>query len=580
MRISFCHIIIALSLLLFTACGSAKQTSAGSDKSDKKGELSEADRIKFEQALFDGFTAKALNNDKEARAAFNRCLGIDPDNATVHFELARLDVNAGNLSSALGHLDIAAEKDIENVWIKKIRASVYFESGDFNTATKLYEELIEENPADTDLYFDLAAAHLYQEDADKAIDTYNDLEKIIGVNEELSLTKFQLYSELGDADKAEEELIALSREFPQNPDYLGILLEFYQQQGESEKAEQTLDKMVILDPENGQVQLYIAQFYSLRGEDEKSYQALKKAFEDPQVNIDQKVNILLGFASLDMVGDKERKKTAELLNILEKTHPGSAKVYALLGDFYYFQDKTELALENFHKAIELDPSRNTLWLQLLKIDMELNAMDQLSEDSRKAIELFPTQPEFYLYRGIALSRKGQHDEAIDALNTGRSFVFDNPLLLAEFYSTLGDVYHKTGDNDLSDQSYEESLKNDPDNPFVLNNYAYYLSLRKVKLEKARSMAEKANDILPGQASFIDTHAWILFRLGEFQSARDLQLKAIELNPDSGVLLEHLGDILFHLENKAQAMEYWNKALEKGGGSENLEEKIDQEKYLE
>lgn len=580
MRTNLFHIVVVTSLLLFTACGSAKETSAGKEKSKKEGELSEADRIKFEEALFDGLTAKALNNDKEARAAFNRCIGVDPNNATVHFELARLDVNAGNLSSALEHLDIAAEKDIENIWIQKVRANVYFESGDFNTASKLYEELIAENPTDTELYFDLAAAQLYQEDADKAIDTYNELEQVIGVNEELSLTKFQLYSELGDADKAEEELIALSKAFPQNPNYLGILLEFYQQQGNAEKAEETLDKMVILDPENGQVQLYIAQFYSQRGEDDKSYQALKKAFEDPQVNIDQKVNILLGFANLSITGDKEEKKTADLLDILRKTHPNSAKVYALLGDFYYFQDNPEMALENFHKAIELDPSRNTLWLQLLKIDMELNAMDELSKDSDKAIELFPTQPEFYLYSGIALSRKGEHQEAIDILNTGKAFVFDNPLLLAEFYSTLGDVYHKTGDNELSDQSYEESLKKDPDNPFVLNNYAYYLSLRKVKLEKAKSMATRANELLPGQASFIDTHAWILFRLGELEAARELQKQAIQLNPESGTLLEHLGDILFHLNEKEQAMELWRKALDKGGVSDKLEEKIKLKEYVE
>ena len=44
----------------------------------------------------------------------------------------------------------------------------------------------------------------------------------------------------------------------------------------------------------------------------------------------------------------------------------------------------------------------------------------------------------------------------------------------------------------SDSLFELSLKINPSNPTVLNNYSYYLSLRGVDLEKAKEMSFNSN----------------------------------------------------------------------------------------
>ena len=73
---------------------------------------------------------------------------------------------------------------------------------------------------------------------------------------------------------------------------------------------------------------------------------------------------------------------------------------------------------------------------------------------------------------------------LSLFNLGLQFIFDNEDLLVEFYSSLADIYHILKEHKRSDTFYEKALAIKPNNAIVLNNYAYYLSLRKVNLEKS------------------------------------------------------------------------------------------------
>jgi len=125
------------------------------------------------------------------------------------------------------------------------------------------------------------------------------------------------------------------------------------------------------------------------------------------------------------------------------------------------------------------------------------------------------------------------------------------------------------------------LKLDPDNAYVLNNYSYYLSVRKLNLERAKEMSAYSNKLDPDNSSFLDTYAWILFQLGDFPGAKEWQEKAMKANGDkSGNILEHYGDILYELGKKDDAVDYWKKAKELGTDSGTIDRKINEQKYVE
>lgn len=571
-------------VVTLASCSASKSTSSTPTKpKQKKGstELSEREKMAFDRHFFDAMAQKSLNNPAKAKTSFNECLVIDPKNAAVNYELARIDYDEGAISSAQERIELSIAGDATNFWYWLFKSDILFETGDFKGAVSGYQKALKIDPSQIDIYFDLAAAQLYLEDADAAIKSYNELQARIGVTEEISIQKHQLHLEVENVKAAEQDLLELSEAFPDEPRYLGMLAQFYEQTGDPEKANLYLERMVEIDPSNGFVQLFLSESYAMKGEDEKSFQALKMAFQDPELEIDKKVNLLLNYFVISEQNLTAKVQAFELLGILIVKHPSEAKSFALAGDYYYRDGDRIKALEMYHKAIELDPSRSLIWLQVLNIDSELNQMEQLDIDSKTALELFPTQPEIYLYRGIALERLKKSQEAADVLNIGKELVFDNDPLQAEFYSILGDVYHGMKDNAKSDKAYDSSLKLNPKNAFVLNNYAYYLSLRREKLEKASTMAAEANNIVPGQPSFQDTYAWILFQLGKYSEALVWQEKAMAAGgSNSGEILEHYGDILFKLGEKQKALEQWRKAQLTNDGSILLDRKIEEQRYID
>ena len=205
----------------------------------------------------------------------------------------------------------------------------------------------------------------------------------------------------------------------------------------------------------------------------------------------------------------------------------------------------------------------------------------MSADSKKALEIFPTQPEFYFFNGLANLQLKQFELSIESLNLGKELVIDNEQLLSEFYQNLGQAHHELKQYDLSDESFESALTYDPMNVTVMNNYSYYLSLRKNKLDRAAELSKKSNELVPGTAAYMDTYGWILFQQEKYNQAESWLSKAIaEGGQTDGTILEHYGDVLFKLKRLDEAVEYWKKAKEIGGTTNKIEKKITDREYHE
>ena len=216
-----------------------------------------------------------------------------------------------------------------------------------------------------------------------------------------------------------------------------------------------------------------------------------------------------------------------------------------------------------------------VWEQLLVIESDLRNYQTLDSLSKVAIELFPEQPLLYLLNGFANYHFKKYDDAIKVLKEGLSYAIFDEKLRAEFYMYLGDIYNQMKNYPESDAAYESSLKIDSNNIAILNNYSYYLTLRGEKLDKARIMSKKSNDLSPDIPSYQDTYAWVLFNLKAYDEALIWIEKAVSHSGNkNAVIVEHYGDILFKLNRKSEALEKWEKAKEIGNGTEFLDKKIE------
>ena len=205
----------------------------------------------------------------------------------------------------------------------------------------------------------------------------------------------------------------------------------------------------------------------------------------------------------------------------------------------------------------------------------------MEEESEEALGLFPDQSFLYLFNGIAKIQNKKYEDAAKTLVSGSKLVVDNDQEQIDFYSNLGEVYDKLKRFEDSDKYYQKALNIDGSNVYVLNNWAYYLSLRNEQLEKAAEMSKRSNEISPNNANFLDTYAWVLYKQGKFSEALTWLEKAKQNSSEvSGTVLEHYGDILFKLGRASEAIEYWQKAKKVGDHSELLDKKLSDKKLYD
>ena len=108
--------------------------------------------------------------------------------------------------------------------------------------------------------------------------------------------------------------------------------------------------------------------------------------------------------------------------------------------------------------------------------------------------------------------------------------------------------------------FDKAVDLDKENHIALNNYAYYLSLNGQNLDKAERMSGRVIEQFPNNPTYLDTHAWVLFKKGEFSLAKFYMESALNNGGgDNATLLEHYGDILYKLNKVDEAVKYWEKA---------------------
>lgn len=576
-----------LMAVCFSACKSKKgaAVSASSEQPAKsvagKNKLEGKQRVDFERLFFDANKEKILGNYDLAETLFMQALKIDPSSSASLYELANIYAFQNNKNQALFYSKKAAAADPKNIWYQLLYVDCLKGGKQLNEVVNVFEKLVKDYPDHIDFYYELANAYLNINKLNDAVKVYNRIEDQVGVTEDASLQKMKIYKTLNNFDKSVEEAQKLIKAFPKESKYYGMLGEIYQDKGMTEKALAAYSELLKIDPSNAYVHLSLADYYRSLKQNEKAFEEIKIAFRSKDLDIDTKVKILLSYYSITETYPELKPDADELCRLIVEVHPAEAKAYSIYGDFLYRDKKLEEARTKYRKAVELDKEKYALWNQLLLIDSELNDIVSLEKESKETIDLFPNQPLPYFFNGASNLQLKNYSNAIAVLNEGKEFVFDNPPLLTQFYANLGDAHNQLKHYSASDSAYDKALTIDPNNVYVLNNYAYYLSLRNKNLEKAEAMSKKSNDLEPNNPSYQDTYGWILYQMKKYEEAKLWIGKALDSGgKGNGTLLEHYGDVLYKLGDKDGALKFWADAKKAGGTSGLLEKKITDKKLYE
>lgn len=565
--------LVSFLLILFSSCSLLKNKKKSNDETIQN----EKKQIAFKYNFVEASKQKMLGNISIAKDLYEKSIKLNPLSASSNYELSRIYFIEEKLDEAIFFSKKALELNSENLWYQLFLAELYRQNNELPNSIRILKKTIKSHPEHFNLYYDLAILLTNNGQTKEAIKIYNKIEKQIGVSSQVSINKERIFLYEGDLEAAIKELKKLIKKFPKESKYYGMLADLYLSQKDYKKARKIYDKLLEIDNNNGLVHLSLSEFYRAQNKDEKAIEELKIAFKNKDLDINLKLNI---FASFLSVSD-ENKMEKEFLNLLEillETHSENARINTVYAEFLIREKKEEEAIKYFKKALKLKKDEFMVWRELLFLENRLEKYKMLITDCEEAITYFPNQAVLYLLKGFAESRLNKNEASIKSFENGVSVLIDEDELSIQFYTYMGDVYNKLKEHKKSDIAYENVLKIDPENIYILNNYSYFLSLREDSLEKAEKMIKKCIEKNNKSASYLDTYAWILYKKGEFLQSLEIIKKAILHGGDKrAVILEHYGDILYKLNEKTKALEFWKKAMEKGKGSEFLEKKIKMKK---
>jgi tetratricopeptide (TPR) repeat protein len=538
------------------------------------------DSTEVRQLFFSALREKTVENLKHASELFERVILADPKNDASLYELANLKKVQNDYAGAQPLLERAVAVKPNNEWYWSALADSYEKSNSIDKLENVFNQLIRINPDKPDYYYDKANAYLLLKRYDDALKVYDQLEQLNGPSDDLLANRQKIYLKQGKVDKAASDIEKAIAENPGQIRYYLLLSEIYNSNGFVDKALKVLQQAEKVDDSNGMVHLALADIYRAKKNTDASFHELTMAFASPDVNIDQKIRIITGY--YPKFPEPNAKASAlELSRILTLTHTRDSKAFAMYGDMLLQNDKLKDAKVAYQKSIELDGQVYAVYEQLLRIELSQNDLDGAIKDGENALSLFPNQAWANYLVGVAYAQKKDSKKAIGYIKNATSLEIQDKELLSLSYSLLGDCYHDLKDNKSSDEAYDKALTANPDNAFTLNNYAYYLSLRKEALDKAAQMSAHSNQLQPNSASFEDTYAWILFMQKKYADAKIWMEKALAHDKDnSAVKYEHYGDILFYLGNTDDAVQNWKKAKGFGEKSPVLDRKINEKKYFE
>jgi tetratricopeptide (TPR) repeat protein len=576
------------SLLFIASCNTPKSISVKQAISGEKNvvveSLSHNDEQRMKYFFFEAVEQQNKNNYDAAFDLLNHCLTINPNAAEVYFTLASYYTELGRDSMAMQSMERAAVLSPQNdIYIERLALS-YINTQNYGKAIDTYERLYSNNRDRTDVLTVLAQLYNQQKNYDKVVSTLERMEQVEGSNEQITLSKMRAYSLKGDKKAEFNALKQLSDKYPNDLNYRVMMGNWLLQNDREDEALDEYEAVLEQEPDNVSAQMSMLDYYKQVGEDSLAQDMIEKVLISNKTPSATKIHILR-----QVVDENERvgAGSPEIVRLFQRilaepqTTPDMTELYAnYLKLKEYPQDTIDAVLE---KALEIAPDEAGARLQLIQSAWGKKDFDRVIDLCRTAQQYNPDEMAFYYFMALGYNMQDRIDEAIDATRRGVAVINDqsNKDLVSDFYGLRGDLYHTKGMLDEAFAAYDSCLVWKSDNVPCLNNYAYYLSLTGKNLQKAEQMSYVTVKAEPNNGIYLDTYAWILFMQSRYEEAKiyiDQALKNYE-KPSADVI-EHAGDIYWKCGEHAEALKYWQQAVDEGGDSKVLLKKLKQKKYFE
>lgn len=544
-----------------------------------------ADTLTYEQdSLFGERFLSALRQREKGNAdssmmLIDSCLRINPRSAVAHYMRADYFADKDSVDLAFSHLETAARLAPDNDTYQERLAQMSLGMGYFDKAIDTYERLYQAHRDRDDVVAILVRLYGRQKKYDKMLDAIRRLEEMDGQSDQLSLMRMNAYEMKGDAKGAYNTLKALADSHPNDPNFKLMLGNWLMQHKRMQEAYDIYSGVLKSEPDNAMAQSCLYDYYNGSGQDALAKDMMNRLLFGKETPQETRVQFLRNAIQQNESTGGDSTNVVELFRKVQAVVPRDTTVAQLKAAYYTLRKFPKDSIDNaLAQLIQLQPDNADARVQLIQDKWASQDWKEIAALSEPGMLYNPDFLPFYFFTGLSRYYLKDDKGALDALRKGTAFINDqsNTAIVAEIYSIMGEIYSA---NDLKKEAYaayDSCLQYDPGNIGTLNNYAYYLSVDGVDLDRAEKMSAKAIAAEPKNATYLDTYAWILYRLGRYADAKiyiDQTLKFVSDSTSSNTLYEHAADIYAALGDYGSAASFCEKAVKQGGDAKALEKKI-------
>jgi tetratricopeptide (TPR) repeat protein len=568
----------------------------------------------------------------EGITAAEEVLKKDPDYPDAHRLLSRIyyhivDSGQGgesaskeNVAKAIAHLEVLARVEPSDTDSLMLLGHLYRVNDQSDKAEDVFRKVLQEDPSSKVGIANLSEIYIQNGEFQEAIDALNRVPESDMDSQTYGMLAYA-YSQTQQYDKAIAIYEKVLAEDPDNNNIRRYYAEALLSAGKNDAARTELQKILKVEPEDGLSYKRLATI----DREEGRFDDARKELEKAKILSPDDLEIPYQQALLEStVGNNDG--AVEILNGLVKQSERPDGKYSVpeannralflerLGLVYRDQLKYPAAMEAFRQIQELGPMQEPR-AELLMIEtlrMEHQPAKAMTE-ADTAVKKYPKNQDLVITRATMLGEAGCVDEGVaqlQALLSHRPIDRGLYISIAQIYLQAkrfddaeqaiqkalelspnpedqefalfvqGSIYERQKQYELAEQTFKRVLSFDPLNSSASNYLGYMLADRGVRLDESVKYIQKALDLEPGNAAYLDSLGWAYFKMGRYDLAENPLEKAATKIQNDPTIHEHLGSLYLRQGKTKMAEEEWQRALKEWPDAVSSDFDADQAKTLQ
>jgi tetratricopeptide (TPR) repeat protein len=503
---------------------------------------------------------------QDAMRFYTLARNLEPASKILRDQLVERDILMGKFSQAI--LSIRGDKkesDLSDA-DKSLCASIYMRAGKYALALDMLELVANKRQ---EVHYMLGLLYESLGNIPKAVAHYRACLANDSASVEMILKVGSLYAKMGNMGAAESLFVAAGKTQEQNPRLFNAIGEVKLAKGDTTLALDFFKMAIMIDSSSLDAARNIAQIFIHKNEYASAIPYYEKLYASDSTGEQYGKTLSL----LYYYGNRY-DKAVSLLHTLLNADIDDYELHFYLGLAYEAQDSLDMSHVEFEKALAIRGDYGDAWLKIAYTDLKQKDLDAALGDAKQFTKRMPASGASWRTLGYVCNARKEYANALPYLR--KALAIDSSDEFAWY--ELGSALERTGDPSSAAAAFRRVLRLKPDDAAAANYLGYMWADKGVNLDSAKNLIGHAVNLDTSNGAYLDSYAWVLFKLGKLDSALVYVKKAAKYIDDDGVVFSHYGDILLGVGKASEAIIQYKKSLDvdpKSDESEHVREKIRQ-----